>query len=163
VVCTVRRHWHTKRAHSNALRPGTHCSIPPLGGARLNHCSTVRILESFFVTITFVPLFAGQGGSSLKLRGRSLEQSDRRGANEFRMTKVVIDCPFKERYRGYQLRLEPAASLHIFGGQPFAPSALSRFEKIPKWAFGGRHTLEVREYRPSRSWREAVPNSSRIH
>ena len=47
---------HQARAHSNALRPGTHCSLPPFGGARANHCSTVRIFESFFVIITFVRL-----------------------------------------------------------------------------------------------------------
>jgi hypothetical protein len=38
------------------------------------------------------------------------------------MTKSSI--PFKEFDRRNELRLEPAASLlHVFGGQPLAPSA----------------------------------------
>jgi hypothetical protein len=32
------------------------------------------------------------------------------------MTKVVIDRPLKELDRSDQLRLEPSASLHVFGG-----------------------------------------------
>jgi hypothetical protein len=33
----------------------------------------------------------------------------------------------------------------------------------PKRAFGDRQTLQIREYCSTRSWREAVPNSARIH
>ena len=41
-----------------------------------------------------------------------------------------------------------------------APSTFSSFGKIPKRAFGDRETPELREYHPTRSWREAAPNSS---
>jgi hypothetical protein len=77
------------------------------------------------------------------------------------MTKMVIERPFKKLDHRYELRLQPAASLHVLGGQPLAPSALSRFGKITKRAFRDRQTLEIRKYRPTRSWREAIPNSAR--
>lgn len=38
--------------------------------------------------------------------------------DEFGMAKVVIERPFKELDHGYQLRLQPAASFHVFGGEP---------------------------------------------
>src|SRR5260370_20848731 len=37
--------------------------------------------------------------------------------SSFRLTKVIIGRPFKELDHRYQLRLQPAASLHVFGGQ----------------------------------------------
>jgi hypothetical protein len=79
------------------------------------------------------------------------------------MAKVVIERPLKELDRRDELRLQPAASLHVLCREPLAPPAPSRLGKIPKWAFGDRQTLEIREYRPTRSWREAVPNAARIH
>lgn len=35
--------------------------------------------------------------------------------NEFRMTKITVDCPFEELDRFDPLRLQPAASLHVCG------------------------------------------------
>src|SRR5690242_16553212 len=58
--------------------------------------------------------------------------------NEPWVTKSTLRSPLKEFDRRHQLRLEPAAALHVFGGQAFAPSALSRFGKIAKRAFGDR-------------------------
>src|SRR5277367_4380827 len=75
------------------------------------------------------------------------------------MPEASLLSPFEKLNRRYQSRPEPAAALHVFGGQPLTPSALSRFGKIVKRAFGDRQTLELREYGPTRCWRESVPNS----
>jgi hypothetical protein len=75
---------------------------------------------------------------------------------------MAVERPFEELDRCDHVRLQPAAPLDVFGCQTLARSALSRLGKIPKRAFGDPQALEIREYRPSRSWREAVPNSARI-
>src|SRR5713226_5933488 len=69
---------------------------------------------------------------------------------------MIVGRPFEEFDLRDELRLEPAAFFHVLGCQAFAPSALTRFGKIPKRGFGDRQTLEIREERPPRSWSEAV-------
>jgi hypothetical protein len=61
---------------------------------------------------------------------------------EFRMTEVVIERPFKELDRRDQLRLEPAASLHVFSSESFALAALSRLGQIGERAFFDLKTAE---------------------
>jgi hypothetical protein len=61
------------------------------------------------------------------LSGDLLRDSVIANSNELRVAETAILSPFKEFDRRHQLRLESAASLHVFGGQPLAPYALSRF------------------------------------
>jgi hypothetical protein len=42
--------------------------------------------------------------------------------NELRVTQILVGRPFKELDRRYQLRLQPAAFLHVISRKAFAPS-----------------------------------------
>src|SRR5713101_4210025 len=79
------------------------------------------------------------------------------------VAEMMVGRPFEEFDHGNELRLEPAAFLHVLGRQAFAPSALTRFGKIPKRGFGDRQILFFRIRRPPRSWIEAVPNAAGVH
>ena len=83
--------------------------------------------------------------------------------HKLRVAEMIVGRPFEEFDLRDELRLKPAAFFHVLGCQAFAPSALTRFGKIPKRGFGDRQTLEIREERPPRSWSEAVPNAARVH
>src|SRR5438046_7086627 len=76
---------------------------------------------------------------------------------------MIVGRPFEEFDFSNELRLEPAAFLHVLGRQAFAPSALTRFEKTPKRGLGDQQTFKIREERPPRSWAKTVPNAARVH
>ena len=81
-----------------------------------------------------------------------------------RCTKLASELEWgHEKFRIKRNRGASASGTVRHGGQALSPSALTRFGEIPKRTFGDRQTLEIREYRQARRWREAVPNSARIH
>src|SRR6202035_1525575 len=81
---------------------------------------------------------------------------------KFRMTKVVIERPFEELDHRYQLRLQPAASLHVFSGKTFSPASFAALRKISKRTLVDRQAVELSEDCSPQLRNESGVDSGRI-
>jgi hypothetical protein len=80
------------------------------------------------------------------------------------MAEAGLRPPFKELDHRDQSRLQPAASLHVFGGQPSHHLPFPDSGRFRNGHLEIERTLEIRDYTARRETGvKLVPNSARIH